>query len=213
MRWSSTRPTWPARRAPAPADDFHRFSRAEREAAVTPPPSRGRTKSAAADASHEPPAAPIAFRAPRSPGQRAAAGHRARDPGRHRSHEADERVPFEHFAGASERPRTAVLPLALMLLVGLLIGFGGGYVVRGRQPAAPVASIRRTPSAPATRTGARAGRARRQFRGSRRPPAAVAATDRRRDIRARGRAAAGDAGWGGAIGHAGRAVHARRAPA
>ena len=64
-------------------------------------------------------------------------------------HEADERVPFEHFAGDSERPRTAVLPLALMLLVGLLIGFGGGYVVRGRQPAAPVASSADA-SAPAT---------------------------------------------------------------
>src|SRR4029450_10425801 len=44
------------------------------------------------------------------------------------SHDADDRVPYEPlFAHASqaERPRAAILPAALMLIVGLLIGWGG----------------------------------------------------------------------------------------
>ena len=75
-------------------------------------------------------------------------------------------MPFEHFAGAAERPRTAVLPLALMLLVGLLIGFGGGYVVRGRQPAAPATRWRHPTGHPLPRRRNR--RPRRQWRDFRR---------------------------------------------
>jgi len=128
------------REDPAPADDFHRFSRAEREAAAVPPAvdpdDEPRADAAYEDAADEPavaiPSSRLLETAPQQVIERQVPPPL--------SHEADERVPFGHFADAAERPRTAVLPLALMLLVGLLIGFGGGYVVRGRQPAAPVTS-------------------------------------------------------------------------
>ena len=134
------------REGAAPVDDFHRFSRAEREAAVTLP-SVEPEHEFREDPPLEPPAALPPVRldrldsAPQQVIEREVPPPLSNDP--------DERVLFEHLGGAAERPRTAVLPLALMLLVGLLIGFGGGYVVRGRQPGAPVTPVADAP-APAT---------------------------------------------------------------
>ena len=120
------------REAAAPADDFHPFGRAERLPA--PRPIEFEPDEPAEEA-YEPaaPVAPPRFdRAESAPPQVI-----EREIPRPQSHEADERVPFEHFGGASEPPRRSALPLALMLLVGLLVGFGGGYFARGRQTATP----------------------------------------------------------------------------
>ncbi len=121
----------------APADDFHRFSREEREAAAAPVIDVD--EAVAVEEVYDPPLAvpsTVFDRVESAPQQVI-----EREVPPPRSHDGDDRVPFEHLAGAPERPRTAVLPLALMLLVGLLLGFGAAYVVRGRQPSAPATSL------------------------------------------------------------------------
>ena len=55
-----------------------------------------------------------------------------RDPPR--AARADERVPFQSFSATPERERTSILPVAMGLVIGLLLGFGGGYFVGQRGP-------------------------------------------------------------------------------
>jgi hypothetical protein len=75
-----------------------------------------------------------------------------RDPESHASHDSDDRVPYEPFfaqAAQPERPRAAILPAALMLIVGLLIGWGGAkfseWRRQGRQEAVESTEASRTP--------------------------------------------------------------------
>ena len=64
-----------------------------------------------------------------------------------------------------ERPRPAMLPMAMMLILGLMLGFAAGYIVAERGPAAEeqAAASPASPhsaagfaSAPAIRSGAAA---------------------------------------------------------
>lgn len=87
-----------------------------------------------------------------------------RDAGSHSSHDSDDRVPYEPFfaqMGQAERPRAAILPAALMLIVGLLIGWGGAkfseWRRQGRQEAVESTEASRTPPTAAEPEGRPAG--------------------------------------------------------
>ena len=87
-----------------------------------------------------------------------------RDAGSHASHDSDDRVPYEPFfahAAQPERPRAAMLPAALMLIVGLLIGWGGAkfseWRRQGRQEAVESTEASRTPPTAAEPEGRPAG--------------------------------------------------------
>ena len=87
-----------------------------------------------------------------------------RDAGSHASHDSDDRVPYEPFfaqAAQPERPRAAILPAALMLIVGLLIGWGGAkfseWRRQGRQEAVESTEASRTPPTAAEPEGRPAG--------------------------------------------------------
>jgi hypothetical protein len=91
----------------------------DREAAPVPPPSRLWDETA--DAAVEAP--------PRRP--------RERDTARYGRAPEPEPVSFpaeEDLVSEAERPRPAVLPIAVTLILGLLIGFAAGYWAGGRQP-------------------------------------------------------------------------------
>ncbi|MEO7271445.1 MAG: PEGA domain-containing protein [Vicinamibacterales bacterium] len=129
------------REAPPAVDDFHRFTRAERETVVGPAPVDIAEPVGAEDAydvAFEPP--------PFDPGERAPQQVIERQIPPLSTQDADERVPFEDHAATGERARPAVLPLALMLLIGLLIG----YLVRGLQPAPPATTVAGATVPPAT---------------------------------------------------------------
>ena len=87
-----------------------------------------------------------------------------RDAGSDASHDSDDRVPYEPFfahAAQPERPRAAMLPAALMLIVGLLIGWGGAkfseWRRQGRQEAVESTEASRTPPTAAEPEGRPAG--------------------------------------------------------
>jgi Protein kinase domain/PEGA domain len=66
-----------------------------------------------------------------------------RDVRAERGHFAEDRVPFEHMLASSERPRTAMMPLAMMLIVGVLIGSSAVYFsgARGQAPPAVPSNV------------------------------------------------------------------------
>jgi hypothetical protein len=137
-------------------DDFHRVSRADREAAAFDPP---------------PPVVTASDDFARAPGLLGLGRFEPREAEPQQvieraipalqTHDADEAVPFERGTASEERAGTRALPLLLMLLVGLLIGFGGGYLVRDRQPGptAATATDATVPPAPVEPAAPQAGAA------------------------------------------------------
>ena len=80
----------------------------------------------------------------------------ANEPGHEPPADLDERVPFEALGGSHDRARIAMLPLAVILIPGLLIAFWAGYMAARRtEPVAVADRTDQTTSQPADAAPAR----------------------------------------------------------